>query len=1070
MRPTFSRILLKILKITGITVVSLVLLLFLLPYLFPGFVSNKIRQWARHSVKSELHFSAARLSFFRHFPALTLTLYDVKLNGSAPFDKERLIEADEISLGVDLRSVFSEVNIDKIFLTNAFINIQVDTSGVPNYNIYASKKSNRPQEAADTGSASLKIQKIIIENSRLIYNDASIPILINAKGLEYEGNGDLSQAVFDLRTHMKVEAIDFYYDRQPYFINKKLNADLITKINTNSLALIFERNELMINQLPVTFTGRFSFLKDGYDMDFQLKAADTSLHNVITALPPDVTLWLEKTDVRGSGDIDASLKGKYIAATGEMPDLLLDLKIRNGYVANGQAPVPIKDLYLDLHTRLPGLDPDSLDFRVDSAYFNLDKDYFSAVMQVRGMKAPWVSAKIRSDLDLEKWDRAVGFAPADLKGRLRLQLEAEGKYATHVERKIGLRKTTVDTVIASIPKFTLNATVRNGFLKFASRPEAVRDIAFDVDADCPDNDYRHVRLKLENLNAQALGSHIRGFFRLEDPASRSIEAELETVLHLADLKKVYPLDSVELAGDLSVNVKTKGNYLPARHQFPVTQADLQLLNGSIQTKYYPHPLEKVQLGARVISRSGSMKDLDVSLTPMSFEFEGQPFMIKADLRDFTDLNYTIVSNGTLDLGRVLKVFALKDYAVTGLVETSLSLRGRQSDATQGRYDQLFNEGTLTVHDLVLRAEMFPQPFRIYTGKFSFKQDKMTFDRFEAGYGKSRFVLDGWLSDVIGYMANKGEPLRGSFTLKSDRLVLDELMAFNAAGASAAGRGAHASGATTDAAGSVTGGVSAAAAAGQTTGVILVPTDLDVAFHADVKEVDYNGMRIDSFRGGVSIDSGAVHLDTTLFSLAGAPVEMNAAYKPLSPQKAQFDYHIEARDFDVQRAYREVKLFRDLATSAAKAQGVISLDYKLAGRLDGNMHPVYPSLKGGGTVSIRKVKVKGLKLFGEVSKETNKDVNDPDLSKVDLKTTIANNLITIERTRMKISVFKLRIEGQASFDGRLNLHCRVGLPPFGVIGIPVAVTGTQENPLVKARRSKKGDELEETEDKDEATDQ
>lgn len=100
---------------------------------------------------------------------------------------------------------------------------------------------------------------------------------------------------------------------------------------------------------------------------------------------------------------------------------------------------------------------------------------------------------------------------------------------------------------------------------------------------------------------------------------------------------------------------------------------------------------------------------------------------------------------------------------------------------------------------------------------------MIFDRFEAGYGKSRFVLDGWLSDVIGFMANKGELLHGSFTLKSERFVLDELMAFNAAGASAAGGAAHTSG------------------AGQTTGVILVPTDLDVAFHADVKQVDYNGM-------------------------------------------------------------------------------------------------------------------------------------------------------------------------------------------------------------------------------------
>jgi AsmA protein len=128
-----------------------------------------------------------------------------------------------------------------------------------------------------------------------------------------------------------------------------------------------------------------------------------------------------------------------------------------------------------------------------------------------------------------------------------------------------------------------------------------------------------------------------------------------------------------------------------------------------------------------------------------------------------------------------------------------------------------------------------------------------------------------------------------------------------------------------------------------------------------------------------------------------------------------------------------------------------------------MHPVYPSLKGGGTLAISKVKVKGLRLFGAVSKETNKDVNDPDLSKVEIKSTIANNLITIERTRMKISVFKLRLEGQTSFDGRLNLHCRVGLPPFGVIGIPVSVTGTQDNPKVKARRGTDKDELEETTD-------
>ena len=122
------------------------------------------------------------------------------------------------------------------------------------------------------------------------------------------------------------------------------------------------------------------------------------------------------------------------------------------------------------------------------------------------------------------------------------------------------------------------------------------------------------------------------------------------------------------------------------------------------------------------------------------------------------------------------------------------------------------------------------------------------------------------------------------------------------------------------------------------------------------------------------------------------------------------------------------------------------------------------LKGGGVLAVKKVKVKGLKLFGAASKESGKDINDPDLSKVELKTSINNNLITIARTRMKVSVFKLRMEGQASFDGRLNLKLRTsGCLSFGVIGIPLTVTGTQENPRVKAGKGTDNDVLEETED-------
>jgi AsmA protein len=170
---------------------------------------------------------------------------------------------------------------------------------------------------------------------------------------------------------------------------------------------------------------------------------------------------------------------------------------------------------------------------------------------------------------------------------------------------------------------------------------------------------------------------------------------------------------------------------------------------------------------------------------------------------------------------------------------------------------------------------------------------------------------------------------------------------------------------------------------------------------------------------------------------------------------------------VARAYKEIKLFRDMASAAKSAEGVISLDYKLSGRLNANMQPVYPSLKGGGVLSAEKVKLNGYKLFGAVGDKTeHKGLDTGDVSKINIETTIANNIITIKRTKMRMSGFRLRFEGQVSFDNTLNLSFRLGLPPFGILGIPMHITGTENNPKIALGKASKDDTLKETEDNEE----
>ncbi|MBK8087748.1 MAG: hypothetical protein IPK31_07290 [Chitinophagaceae bacterium] len=67
--------------------------------------------------------------------------------------------------------------------------------------------------------------------------------------------------------------------------------------------------------------------------------------------------------------------------------------------------------------------------------------------------------------------------------------------------------------------------------------------------------------------------------------------------------------------------------------------------------------------------------------------------------------------------------------------------------------------------------------------------------------------------------------------------------------------------------------------------------------------------------------------------------MEATYAPVNNMQALFSYHINAKEFDIQKAYKEIQLFREMLTSAAKVKGQVSIDYTLNGMLNDSLYPV-----------------------------------------------------------------------------------------------------------------------------------
>jgi AsmA protein len=144
-------------------------------------------------------------------------------------------------------------------------------------------------------------------------------------------------------------------------------------------------------------------------------------------------------------------------------------------------------------------------------------------------------------------------------------------------------------------------------------------------------------------------------------------------------------------------------------------------------------------------------------------------------------------------------------------------------------------------------------------------------------------------------------------------------------------------------------------------VIVIPTQFNL-ISCKRNKVVFDEMNIENLSGKMVVNQGKLALQNTSFSLIGTKVTMSALYFNESTNKADFDFKIKATEFNIKRAYNEIPMFREMASAAEYAEGIVSLDYKIAGKIDENMSPIYPSLVGGGTLSVKNVKMKGFKLF------------------------------------------------------------------------------------------------------------
>lgn len=590
-----------------------------------------------------------------------------------------------------------------------------------------------------------------------------------------------------------------------------------------------------------------------------------------------------------------------------------------------------------------------------------------------------------------------------------------------------------------LPNLSAKFYLSNGYIKEKNFLNPIEKITLNSTLFIPKFNLDSAYLSIDTLSFKLLNNINSLSFRSKGLDNPSLKLKAKGVLDLSQLIGALGISSWQLKGELDYNIDANGLYDHAKGAFPICNASVNIRDGFIQSPYIDIALQQIESQTKLTNSTGKIDNLELQIKPLEFNFGENPFSMELNLKEFDNLSYRLLAKGLLDIDGLSEMFNINEASLKGSIETDLFLEGKVVKDAPVEASLVTGRGMLNLRDFEYKSKEYPHPFTISRSNLNFEKERAILSATTIDYGGNSFVVEGYLANFMDYLFSKGV-IDGALSFDSKSINIDDFRYL------------------------ILDDHEKAEDDDSQPEVIQLPERVNLSLKARISEVYYKKIRATNFRGEAAIADRSLYLNGTGINIAGASFLLDAAYTPSGRDSALVKLRARADSFNIARAYKEIPLLAQLFSSAQYMNGVISIDYNISSQLDRSMNPVLSSIKGGGVIGLEDVRLKGFKLFGSLSSATGRDsLNNPNLKGVIIKSSISNNVVNIERTKMRIFGFRPRFEGQTTLDGQLNLKCRIGLPPFGLFGIPLTIKGTMENPLLYFKRDKAGEIIQEKSD-------
>ena len=562
----------------------------------------------------------------------------------------------------------------------------------------------------------------------------------------------------------------------------------------------------------------------------------------------------------------------------------------------------------------------------------------------------------------------------------------------------------------TMPGFGLNMFIKNGFFQYPDLPDAVKNINMDLHVDDKDGIMDHTIVDLKKFHMEMGQNPIDARVLMNGMNPYDIDANILAKVKLEDVSKFYPIEGTTMKGLFGMDVKAKGKYSDSLKLMPMVTANMNLKDGYVKSADFPKPIENINVSA-VATSDGNMKTSTFLLDYFKLLLDGEPFEMKAFVKNFDDPNYEATIKGIIDLAKMTKIYPIEGTTLTGRMNADMTTKGILSEVQAGNYVNTQTSGSLDIADLVYKSTDLPQGYTMKKGLLTLTPERFNIATMQGMLGKSDYDITGYVSNYMGYMfGGKDTTIHGVMTMASKQFDVNEWMTDEPA--------------TTP----------ATPAEEVPMEVVEVPKNIDFTFNAAMDKVLYSNMDMTNMKGAIIVKEGIVKMSNLNFNCIGGTFLLGGEYNTQDMSKPSFKMDMNMKDVAAKDAYKTFNSVKKMAPIANYVEGNINMAIIMDGLLDKEMMPVYSTLNGKGSLSSGSVKILSNPVLGTVSNLTKMKNLDPlEIKDLKINFKIENGALIVAPFNIASGETKLAVtKGENHLDGSVDYDMQLNTPS-GALG-------------------------------------